>query len=361
MPKKHQRARAFTLIELLVVIAIIALLIGLILPAVQKTREAAARAQSANNLKQMGLAFQAYNDIYLTLPPTMGWSIPLGPGQKYEVGGAYGTAFFFILPFIEQGALYRRSNVNSTRYYTYGAPQTSTSTDNSNANDPVYGNTNTFTSTFITNPVANTARPAIKAYWGVNLNSAVSTYMSVLDPGSSPTSDVSSYLLNATLFDKNYALAAIPDGTSNTIMLAEGYSSCYGTGQNVGTDRNRIYYTYARTAKWTGQDPPLQYLSQSVTTYTGTYYTVTVGEDSETDISVVNQGAPLFRLISGRTFQARPLTTQCDAGVPQGFSPTSIQLLMGDGSVQQVGAGVSSTTWAAAVTPDQNDVLGGDW
>src|SRR5437879_1388776 len=88
--------RGFTLIELLVVIAIIAVLVGLLLPAVQKVRESANRTQCANNLKQIGLAFHNYHDAYSALPPAR---------LDYDGGVSWAV---LIMPFIEQGSAYNQ-------------------------------------------------------------------------------------------------------------------------------------------------------------------------------------------------------------------------------------------------------------
>src|SRR5262249_16799163 len=101
----HSRRRAFTLIELLVVIAIIAVLIGLLLPAVQKVREAAARIQCANNLKQIALAVHNYSD---TNGGRMPFLTDTTPGTLTRAHLA--SLFYMILPHVEQDNLYRAFN-----------------------------------------------------------------------------------------------------------------------------------------------------------------------------------------------------------------------------------------------------------
>jgi prepilin-type N-terminal cleavage/methylation domain-containing protein len=294
--------RGFTLIELLVVMAIIAILIGLLLPAVQKVREAAARIQDANNLKQMGLAIHNMNDQIGVLPPLKG----LYPGGPLSTATAppsqmRGTVQYFMLPFIEQD---NASNAMA-------------------ANHP-------------------------DSWWcGYNIKTYVSPADStvagngMLDPGS-PRGGTS-YAPNEFVFGtagpnndswQSYAdgvaNAAIPrtfpDGTSNTILFAGKNMACGNPTTNSVGDF---------------------------------YWGETNGGCARLDALGGGGNTPAFYTLNPP--QLRPPPTTCNPCMLQGFFPGGIQVGLGDGSVRLVSSSISAATWASAVLPNDGVPLGPDW
>lgn len=112
MQKLKRNERGFTLIELLVVIAIIAILVSLLLPAVQQAREAARRTQCKNNLKQFGLAFHNYHDIHSVFPYASTFSDGGTNGGNYLRGNGRTSWFQLLLPSLEQGNMYAQFDLN---------------------------------------------------------------------------------------------------------------------------------------------------------------------------------------------------------------------------------------------------------
>ncbi len=222
--------RAFTLIELLVVIAIIAVLVGLLLPAVQKVREAAARMQCSNNLKQLGLACHNYVDTYQVLPCQ-------GQSDKtaYNLGGGYGgrnsidkgSIFVPLLPFFEQGALFSGINFNLT-----------TGTNHAVDSQIVSGNTvRSYKLSILTCPSDN-YNPVNAGWWGANYAPSMGAqYMD--SAGACPAYDQSTFsvaghyapygedstgsLISGPFSYLNWAakFSDVTDGLSNTIFIGE--------------------------------------------------------------------------------------------------------------------------------------------
>jgi prepilin-type N-terminal cleavage/methylation domain-containing protein/prepilin-type processing-associated H-X9-DG protein len=203
----HRRA-AFTLIELLVVIAIIAILLGLLLPAVQKAREAASRIKCVNNLKQMGLACHNYHDAQRSLPPGYVARVPYIDGANDTAPG-WGWAAF-LLPYLEQDNLYRQ--INFTQPVQSSAAAQVILPMFLCPSDLVPASPFTITSATMT-PVA-TVSP--------------SSYAATCGPDASDVADPT----GAGVFYRNsqIRLTDITDGTSNTVMIGErAWSQGLGT------------------------------------------------------------------------------------------------------------------------------------
>jgi prepilin-type N-terminal cleavage/methylation domain-containing protein len=326
------RRRGFTLIELLVVIAIIAILIGLLLPAVQKVREAAQRISCTNNFKQIGLACHNYHDANQQLPPFSSW-IHTTPGSNTET-----NMFFSLLPFIEQQNLMNLQFTEKNQgYYFPGA--------------------------------------GWQNYCAAIGPNVVQTYLCPADASNGNHQDPSSeyqfgpqfatggYVGNVMVFDPalpRTLVTAMPNGTSNVVMIGHRLELCDST--NV-----------------TGNSPPFNIFSNDwdlTPDQTGNYHELpgfgwsTYLAQRGNYICAINQsGGGLHALTGGfpnyshgtLPFQILPTPGNCDPDVIS--SPhTGIMIVgLGDGSVRTVAASIAVATWVNACIPDSGLPPGTGW
>ncbi len=300
----------FTLIELLVVIAIVAILTALLVPAVQKVREAAARLQCTNNLKQITLATHQINDVNHALPPPAAsdaWTALTLAAPPYN-GRAF-TLFAFLLPYVEQPSIYALMTPGNSPPGLYaGGQYTRVIPLYVCPSDPSVQDGRSMT----TNGGSN--------HFGAGCYGA--NYLAFGNP------------LGRDDFEcvqgRNQLPRSFPDGLSNTVLFGEVYASCGLLGDPAT----------AFSSLWADSSPPWRPIMCQNNLYKNT--------------------APGYTPCSVFQVQPQPFQT-CDPGRPQSGHTGGMNVALGDGSVRFLSGTLSAATWAAACDPRDGQPLGPDW
>ncbi len=311
---------AFTLIELLVVIAIIAILIGLLLPAVQKIREAAARMSCQNNLHQIGLALHNHHDTNGALPPGSVW-VPPG----YDAAAAESTWITYLLPYIEQDNLYKTANFNR------GFGQGTTNHPN-----------NTVTSTKLKMLLCPSDGDVEVSNWGSSRVWARGNYAANngIGPMTETTTPNTTRPQGVFMMNSKTTLQSISDGTTNTIFVSElikAPGTVTDTVNTGGSDwRGVMHYP----------EGPLYHHNYTPNS--------PVPDEVRRGMCVSVPGAPCL----GTTTSWNPKRVTLTA---RSRHAGGVNGLMGDASVRFISNNVSLVTWQAVSSPQKGEILGNDW
>ncbi len=327
------------------VIAIIAILIGLLLPAVQKVREAAGRVKSQNNLKQIGIALHACHDANGKLPTMLG-GFPIGNDPNWNASylpSHFGTQQYFLLPFLEQNTVYNAPEINNNQ-----VPGSNN------------GAANSWRSTAILKVFQAPNDPTLPGdgrTWVSGNGRGANSYASNWHAFGGGWNE------DWQLGGKARIPASFPDGTSQTIGYFERYTIC-------GTPGSSTYVEHVWNEDGQNGNPVGEYYGGSYSANGGTrftpgwwaYYGPAIGSSSSGFAGDNPNANPAGYPLSFITLpQFGVPQSACDPLRLQGFGSGGINVLLMDGSVRTVAPSVSQTTWARAIVPNDGLTLGNDW